>query len=409
MKILQINKYYYVRSGAEESMLNTCALLRKHGHQIIPFSMESEKNVDSEYRKYFVKSIEYDKEIDKSIFRKLYLGLKVIYSFEAKNKTLKLIDKTKPDIAHIHKFNNTLTPSILYGLKKRNVPIVQTLRDYRTVCPNYNLYDLNRGEVCEDCKGHRYFNAVRRKCQKSSYLVGLNIAIESYLYHFLRTYEKTIDLFIAPSDFLRKKMIEFGIDEKKIVHIPNFIRCEKYVPDYNGSDYILYLGRVEKHKGIKTLIDAVKSCGSAKLQIVGTGDYVNDMKKYVKENNISNVFLSGFKSGGDLLEVIKGSLFTIVPSEWYENNPRSVLESFASGKPVIGSKMGGIPELIDGGNDGLLFKTGDVNDLAGKINYMLNNKQIINEMGRNARKKIEENYNENVHYEKLMEAYKKVI
>ncbi|MFQ6126910.1 MAG: glycosyltransferase family 4 protein, partial [Candidatus Heimdallarchaeota archaeon] len=332
-----------------------------------------------------------------------------IYSLEARNKLLKLITRENPDIAHVHKFSNTLTPSILYALKKKNIPVVQTLHDYRTVCPNYNMYDFNRFELCEDCKGHKYFNAVRRRCQKSSYLIGLNIALESYLYHFLNTYESTIDLFISPSNFLKEKIIEFGIDKNKVICIPNFVNCGDYTPNYSNSNYILYFGRLEKHKGIKTLILAMKHVKNSMLYLIGSGNYRNEMEEYVRKNNIGNVAFSGFLERKQLIRLIKHSLFTILPSEWYENCPIAILESFALGKPVIGANIGGIPELVEDGSTGMLFDSGNVDDLAEKINYLLNNKGLAVEMGKNARKKVEGEYNKDIHYKRLMEAYKKVL
>jgi len=411
MKILQINKYYFVKGGSERYMLDVSSLLQNHGHQVIPFAMKHEKNVPTKYTKYFVEYIEFDRETKSSIFRKIKMGLKVIYSFEARNKLLRLIEKENPDIAHIHKFNNSLTPSILYALKKKDIPIVQTLHDYRTVCPNYNLYDFNKFAICEDCKGHKYFNALRRRCHEigPSYLVGLNIAIESYLYHFLKTYENTIDLFIAPSNFLMKKMIEFGIDRNKIIYIPNFVHCDRYIPNHRNSDFILYFGRLERHKGIKTLIAAMKYVKSSKLYITGEGFYRNELENYVQKNNIKNVTFSGYIPEKELTKLIKYSLFTIVPSEWYENCPMTILESFALAKPVIGADIGGIPDLVVNGFTGMLFESGNIEDLAEKINYLLNNKNLITELGRNAREKIEEKYNENEHYNMLMEAYNKVI
>lgn len=411
MKILQINKYYCVKGGSERYMFDVSSMLQNHGHQIIPFAMQHERNAPTEYSKYFVENIEFNREIKSSIFRKIYMGLKVIYSPEAKNKLSRLIEKTNPDIAHIHKFSNSLTPSILYALKKKDIPVVQTLHDYRTVCPNYNMYDFNRFEVCEDCKGHKYINALRRRCHEigQSYLVGLNIAIEAYLYHFLRTYEKTINLFISPSNFLMKKMIEFGVEKNKIIHIPNFIDCDKYIPNYSNSDYILYFGRVEKNKGVKTLIAAMKYVKSSELYIVGEGTYRNVLERYVEKNNIKNIFFLGYKTGEELEEVIQNCIFTIVPSEWYEPFGLVVLESHASGKPVVASRIGGLAKLIDNNVDGLLFEPGNVDDLAEKINYLLNNKNLVTEMGRNGRKKIEKKYDRDTHFNILMKAYSRVI
>jgi glycosyltransferase involved in cell wall biosynthesis len=411
MKILQINKYYYLKSGAERYMFDVSSLLQNRGHHVIPFAMRHEKNVPTKYSKYFVENIEFNREITSSIFRKLKMGLKVIYSFEARNNLLRLIEKENPDIAHIHKFNNSLTPSILYALKKKDIPVVQTLHDYRAVCPSYNLYDFNAFEICEDCKGHNYFNAVRRKCHEigASYLVCLNIAIESYLYHLLKTYESTIDLFIAPSTFLMRKMIEFGVDKDKIAYIPNFVNRDNYIPNYRNSNYILYFGRLERHKGIKTLIAAMNYVKSSMLYIVGRDGCRKELEQYIQENNIRNAVFLGYVSEKELIKVIKDSLFIVIPSEWYENCPMTVLESFALGKPVIGADIGGIPDLVDNEYTGILFERGNVEDLAEKINCLLSNKNSVVEMGKNARKKIEEEYNENEHYRGLMEAYSRVI
>lgn len=388
-------------------MFDLSSMLESHGHQIIPFAMKHEKNLPTEYSRYFVENIDYDKVIKEGIFKKMYAGLKSIYSLEARNKLLKLVRNENPNIAHVHKIRNTLTPSILCALKKERVPIVQTLHDYRVVCPNYNMYDPNMFKICEACRGHRYFNAVRMKCQKSSYLIGLNIAIESYLYHFLKTYENTIDLFISPSSFLRNKMIEFGIDKNKIVHIPNFINSNEYTPNYSNSNYILYFGRLEKHKGLETFIAAMKHVKTSKLYLVGEGSYRTMLERYSKKNNMKNVVFLGFVARKRLIELVRFSLFTVLPSEWYENCPMTILESFAFGKPVIGASIGGIPELVEDGSTGMLFDAGNAYDLAEKINYLLDNKNLAVEMGKNARKKVKEEYNEDVHYKRVAEAYKK--
>lgn len=409
MKILQVNKYYYPKSGSDRYVFDVSAMLQNRGHKVIPFAMKHENNVQTDYSTYFVENIDYETVIEKSIFTKIGAFFKVIYSLEARNKLLKLITRENPDIAHVHKFSNTLTPSILYALKKKGVPVVQTLHDYRTVCPNYNMYDFNRFELCEDCKGHRYFNAVRRRCQKSSYLIGLNIALESYLYHFLNTYESTIDLFISPSKFLKEKMIEFGIDENRVTCIANFVNYDDYTPNYSNSNYILYFGRLEKHKGIKTLVTAMKHVKNSMLYLIGSGNYRNEMEEYVNKNNIRNVKFFGFLERKQLIRLVKNSLFTILPSEWYENCPMTILESFALGKPVIGANIGGIPELVEDGSTGMLFDAGNVDDLAEKINYLSNNKNLVVEMGKNARKKVKEEYNEDAHYRRLMEAYKDML
>ena len=264
-------------------------------------------------------------------------------------------------------------------------------------------------KICEACRGHRYFNALRTKCQKSSYLVGLNIAVESYLYNLLGTYENTIDLFISPSNFVMKKVIEFGIDKEKVVCIPHFVRCDQYVPNYTDSNYILYFGRLEKHKGVKTLIEAIEGVREVRLYIVGEGTFRSELESYTKKNSMKNVFFFGYVPENELITLIRNCLFTVVPSEWYEPFGFTVLESFALGKPVIGADIGAIPDLVKDGYTGALFRPGYAKDLAEKINYLLGDKNLIPEMGKNARETVEKEYNADLHYERLMEAYKDVL
>ena len=409
LKILQINKYFYLKSGSERYMFNLSSLLESRGHQIIPFAMKHEKNLPTNYSRYFVENIDYNNVIRESFFKKIYAGFKSIYSSEARKKLLKLVGNKNPDIAHVHKISNTLTPSILYALKKKDIPVVLTLHDYRIVCPNYNMYDPNMFKICEACKGHKYFNAPRKKCQKSSYLVGLNIAVESYLYHLMGTYNNTIDLFIAPSNFVMKKVIEFGIDEEKVVFIPHFVRCDQYTPNYTNSNYILYFGRLEKHKGVRTLIEAIESIRDVRLYIVGEGTFRGELESYAKKSGMKSISFFGYKPENELINLISNCLFTVVPSEWYEPFGFTVLESFALGKPVIGADIGSIPDLVKNGYTGTLFRPGDVKDLAEKINYLLDNKNLISEMGKNARETVEKEYNADLHYERLMEVYEKVL
>lgn len=409
MRVLQVNKYYYPKSGSERYLFDVSALLQKHGHEVIPFAMKHKKNVETIYSKYFVENIDYETVIKKSVLYKMFAFFKIIYSFEAEKKIKNLIAIEKPDIAHVHKFSNTLTPSVLYGIKKFRIPIIQTLHDYRTICPNYNLFDFSKFRLCEECKGHHYFNAIKRRCQKSSMLIGLNVAMESYLYHFMQTYENTIDLFISPSNFMREKMVEFGVDKKKVIFIPNFINSSNYSPKYCDSNYILYFGRLEKNKGVQTLIKAMKYVKDCKLYLIGSGDYRIGLDRIIRNSLIKNVKFFGFLKREQLINLIRNSLFTVLPSEWYENCPMTILESFALGKPVIGANIGGIPELVDHGSTGLLFEPGNVKDLAEKINCLLQDKNRTVEMGKSARKKVEKNYNEEIHYRRLINAYEHVI
>ena len=408
MKILQVNKFFFPYGGAEQYMFSLSDLLTRKGHEVIHFSMNDPRNLPSEYAPYFIRNVDYKRPIG-SILKTGYVALRTLYSFEARRKLDKLLQNYPVDLAHIHNFSYHLTPSILTPLNDRAIPVVQTLHDYHIICPSHSLYDLTRMEVCEDCQGKRFRKAIRRKCIKGSRLKSLIGALEGYLAGYLSTYSTKIRMFISPSQSLREKVVEYGVAADKVTHISNFIDLQNFVPNFEGSDYFVYFGRLEEFKGVHTLISAFSIFRDAKLYVLGSGGMEDQLQKTVAANGLKNIHFLGFKQGNELKDIIRNSLCTICPSEWYENNPLSVLESFALGKPVIGASIGGIPELVEDGRTGLLFPSGHVAALAQKIEYCLRHRSLVRDMGRMARKRIEEIYNPAVHYSKIHDLYSEMI
>ncbi len=407
MKILQINKFYYLQGGAERSFFNLGKVLGAKKHEVIPFSMQHPQNKATSYSQYFVSCVDFN--TNGHFYPKLTMGIKSIYSVEARKKLSELIKTAKPDIAHIHAFCYQLTPSIFFALEQASIPIVQTSRNYKLICPNQRLFNLYSEKICEACKGGRYYKAISNKCIKNSYSASALGCMEAYIYHALGTYSKTINKIIAPSNFLRKKLIEFSLKPEQITHIPNFVNIQDYIPCFDYSDYFVYVGRLAALKGINTLVSAMKQIKGYKLYVVGTGELEAQLKDYVVVEGINNIKFLGYKQGNELKNILKNSMFSIITSQCYENCPNSVLESLALGKPVIGANIGGIPELINDGVDGLLFEPRNVDDLAAKIQYLLDNKHLLPEMGRQGRKKIEQKYNAQTHYERLMQLYESVL
>jgi glycosyltransferase involved in cell wall biosynthesis len=224
----------------------------------------------------------------------------------------------------------------------------------------------------------------------------------------MRVYDN-VDYFISPSDFLRDKMIEYGVSPERITRIPNFIALDQYAPLYTHGDYFLFFGRLHRFKGIMTLLEAMKFVDTSTLYVVGEGELRPQLESYAQEQGIGNVRFLGYQSGDDLKSIIANSMFSVIPSEWYENLPYAVLESFALGTPVIASNIGGMPELIAPGVDGVLFEAGNVHDLAEKIQYMIANSKALPEMGRQARAKIEREYDPHTHYERVMSIYRRLL
>lgn len=401
MKILIAHNCHYVGGGGDRVAWESSKLFENKDHIIIPFSMKNPKNWYTEYSKYFINEIDYSNI--KISFNNLKTAIKMIYSFEAKENIEKLIKATNPDIAHLHNIYGRLTPSILHSLKKYDVPIVLTLHDYKLICPSYSM--VNHGKICEKCKGGKYYRSIITKCHKNSLLASFLYCVETYLHKWMGIYINNIDYFISPSSFIMNKMIEFGMPSKKSIHIPNFIKANSYIPSFKTSDYFIYFGRVSHEKGIFTLIKSVEHLKSAQLFIAGDGSLRKDLETFVNENKMSNVKFLGHLMGEELAKTIRNASFTVLPSECYENCPMSILESFAFGKPVIGAKIGGIPEIIEDGKDGLLFEPNNSEDLTEKINYLLKNPSKVIEMGKNARKKVEQKYNDEIYYQKLMKLY----
>lgn len=408
MKILLANKFYYLKGGAERHFFDLKELLEKRGHKIIPFSMQDDKNLSSEYSKYFVSNI----NIEKSSFS--YEGLRaagrIIYSLEAKRKIKRLINGEKPDLAHIHNIYHQISPSILTVLKKVRIPIVMTVHDFKLMCPNYIFY--TQGEICEKCKKYRYYNCFFRKCVKNSYAASKINMLEMYFHKFLKIYKNNIDLYICPSNFVKEKLLQFGFNKDKITVLPHFIQQSSHIEqnNYSSDSYILYFGRLSKEKGVKVLLEAIKEIKNKgiKLKIAGSGPQEEDLKKYVEKEGLNDIIeFLGFLKKNDLKKVIKNSLFTILPSLSYESFGLSVLESYIQRKPVIVSKLGALSELVFEGKTGLLFESGNSNDLAIKIKNLLADKNLLLKMGENG-KKFSHKFTKEDYYKKLEEIYNKI-
>jgi len=402
VKVLQVNKFFYYKGGAEYIFFDTIKLLKKEGHAVIPFSMIHPHNLPSSFSKYFVSFVDLEGK-NMSLMKKIRNAGRIFYSFEAKRKLNKLIDKEKPDIAHLHNIHHQISPSILHVLKKKNIPMVMTLHDYKMVCPVYML--LSRGRVCERCKDGRYYWCMINRCTKNSYLKSLFNVIEMYLHHKLLHIFELVDVFISPSRFLKEKIEEMGF-KGKIIHLPNFLNPDLFEPFYGYKEKaIYYAGRLSEEKGLRTLIEAVKGL-NVQLKVIGEGPLRMELEKIGGKN----IYFMGYLPLEELKKVARDCIGMVIPSECYENNPRSVMEAFALGKPVIGARIGGIPELIKDGETGFLFEPGNVEDLREKITKLVSlSSAEIKQMGQRARHFVEENFNPESHYQKLMEIYDEVI
>jgi glycosyltransferase involved in cell wall biosynthesis len=362
-------------------------------------------NPHYQFQEYFVSNVDYEGAAGP--VSKAKAAMNILYSFEARKKMAALLEKFKPDVVHLNNFAHQISPSILDEIKKHQIPIVMTMRDYKMVCPSYGM--LADGKPCEKCQGGRYYYCGLNRCTKGSLFKSMVNVVEMYLHHrILHIYDK-IDLYISPSRFLKNKVLEMGL-KGEVVYLPNCVDVAGFEPAYEWQENsIVYVGRLSHEKGVQTLINAVKDIPGIQLKIIGDGPLKTDLENQIKAEQIKNVVFCGYKTGQALHDEIKNSMFLVIPSEGYENNPRTVIEAFALGKPAVGARIGGIPELVEDWETGLTYASGDKDDLKKKITLMNDNRDKISQMGKNARKLVEQNLNADIHYQNLIKIYKKAL
>jgi glycosyltransferase involved in cell wall biosynthesis len=411
LKILIINTYHHIRGGDSFHALNLGALLENSGHTVHYFAMQGKNNLPCPDERYFVGEIDYRQALKSSLTNGYRVLWRSLYSTEAKKSIAKQLDEVKPDIAHLHSIRHHLTKSILPEIAQRNIPIVWTLHDYKELCPNTSFYDGTR--ICEACKGKRYYSLIKKRCKKGSLLPSLVTYLEAHINDCLG-YDEFISLYISPSLFLRNKFIEYGYDSHKIRSFPNFLRLNDFVPDPAHEDYLLYVGRLEQEKGLKTLIEGFTRAAQAnphlRLKIAGNGSMEEELKSQLSIGNATSVEMVGFRQGQELRDLLQKAKAVIVPSEWYENYPFASLEAMACGKPVIASRIGGIPEQVEDEVTGFLFEPFNPASLSEKIEMLqgLSEKEIAL-MGQRAREAVEKHNAPDVYLDFILQVYNDLL
>lgn len=402
-KLLNINSYHYRRGGSDVVYFEHAALMEELGWKNAFFSMHHPKNIDSPWSKYFIDELEFGNTY--SFSEKVKMAGKVVFSIEAQKKLRHLTQDFRADIAHLHCIYHHLSPSILYTLNELGIPAIMTAHDLKIACPAYKM--LNNQGICERCKDGSVLNVVRYRCVRDSLAASAIVAIESGLHRTLNSYNRLLSKIVAPSRFFESKLIEWGTPSEKIIYIPNYVDPSKFTPKFTPGDYFLYFGRLAPEKGVRTLIDATTLAG-VELKIAGTGPLEAELKTYAKSNE--KITFLGFKSGQELHDIIKNSRAVILPSEWYENAPMSILESFALGKPVIGANIGGIPELITNNQTGWIFESKDVNALAKALSdCKLRGNDEISDMGKAARDFVSNKFTPSSYAEKMQALYNSIL
>ena len=391
MKILQINKFLYPKGGAETYFLELSKLLEQNGHEVIYFSQKNSKNITLKNEELFISDLDLSKFSFTSLFK---LG-RIFWSFKAARKISKLIKKEKPDIVHIHNIYHQISPSILKAIKKFNLPIVMTVHDFKLIIHDYTL----RADG-------------KKKTPKNSHIVDRLLKTEFAFHKFTKVYQKNIDLFITPSQFVRKKLIENGFDSKKIITVLHFTKAENVgAKKRKHQNYILSFGRLDESKGIDTLLKAFSRIADkkVKLKIAGTGDQEATLKALAQELEIDDrVEFLGHKTKAEVAEAISNCLFTVFPSRMHETFGLVISESFVLGKTVVASKVGAIPELVKNNKTGLLFNVDSAKGLATAIDSLLADRAKLKLLSKNAKAEAKK-YDSGKHYKKIISLYNKLI
>lgn len=358
MRVLQVNKFHWLKGGSERYYFDLQRELAARGHEVAVFASAHPSNEASPWSAFFVPHSDYQGAGPLQAWR---LARAVVDNREAAARLARLLDEFRPDVAHLHNVHHQLSPSILAPLAERGIPVVQTLHDYKWVCPAYLFH--SRGEVCTRCgPGARFAPVLTRRCLHDSFARSA-VAWFELTRSWRRGDARRVDAFLAPSRFLRDQVVAHGLPAERVRHEPYFLREADYRPADAPGSVFLYAGRLSREKGLPTLFAALERAPGVRLEVAGTGPLEEELRRDAAARTLPVTFL-GHLGAADLHAAIRRARAVVVPSAWYENFPYAVLEALALGVPVIGAAIGGIPEMIEEGVTGRLVPPGDVAALA---------------------------------------------
>lgn len=388
-----------MKGGAETVYFQERDMLLSEGIDIIEFSMKHEKNLVSKYADFFVDNVDYYQE--QTIKNKINTAVNFIHNSQACEKFKALLEQEQPDLVHFHNIYHQLTPSIIKVAKQFGCKTVLTAHDTKIACPSYTMY--RDGHTCEECVHGSVWNATKYRCQEGSLIKSVLLSVEATYQNISKNYQQ-LDAIVSPSRFLGR-FIQQKLPNNRVDVIVNGIDESVSLEGVSDQGYFLYLGRLSQEKGVPTLAKAHQlMTQTAGLKIVGDGPEFNQLKE-----TYPSAELLGFKRGEELLTLIKEAKAVIVPSECYENCSMSVIEAMSYGKPVIGSKIGGIPEQIRDGIDGYLFQAGNAQALANTLDLLVKEPNKTIDMGNNARERFLSKYTLTKHKYDLLNLYQELL
>lgn len=400
MRILYCNKYNYPFSGTEVYLFELMDLMRAQGHEVALFSMADPRGEPTAYDRHFVPHIDF--KAKGGWIEKARRAGHAIYSTDARRRMRAMIAEFRPDVAHVRNIYHHLSPSILWELRAQKIPVLYHLNDFKILCPSYNL--VSEGEACEACKGGAFRHVVTTKCYPG---LGarMMLATEAYAHRWLGTYRKCVDLFLAPSQFVRDKFVEHGWDGDRFTVLPHFQKIHPLRDSHGDDGPLLYFGRLSAEKGVDDLLRSMQKVPHMRLIIAGDGPQRRELQELAVSLGLSNVEFVGHVGWAERDALIARSRFTVLPSHAYETLGKTILESYAEGRTVVASDLGSRRELIDDGETGLLFRPGDVDELAGAIQALGSMPELAEKMGRAGWETVRRRHTPEGHYQKLLSLY----
>jgi len=404
MRILFCNKYNYPFSGTEVYLFELMERLRALGHEVALFSMSDPRGEPTPFDRHFVPHIDFKESC--GCWQKTRRSAHAIYSRDARRRIRAMIQEFRPDVAHVRNIYHHLSPSILWELKAQNIPVVYHLNDFKLLCPSYNL--VSRGEACEACKGGAFWHALTPQCYPG---LGARImlALEAYVHRWLGTYRKCVDLFLAPSQFVRDKFIEHGWERSKFEVLPHFQEIPEQQEQVRERAPLLYVGRLSAEKGVEDLLRAMQQVPEEQLVIAGEGPERERLQQTAASLGLANTRFVGRVGPGERDALIAKSRFTVFPSHAYETLGKTILESYAQSRPVIASDTGSRRELVLDGETGLLYPVGNVDALAAGIRMLGSRREFAESMGRSGLQLVRYRHRPDAHCAKLIAIYERLI
>jgi len=407
MKILYCNKYNFGFSGTEAYLFEAMELMRSRGHEVALFSMADSRGQATAYDHHFVPLTDF-KRAD-GLAKRARLGMQAIYSLEARKKIGAMIADFRPEVAHVRNIYHHLSPSILWEMKSRGLPVLYHLNDFKLICPSYNLVSSS-GEACERCKGGKFWNIVRERCYAGGMAASTVLAAEAYLHQKLGTYAECVDLILTPSAFAKQKLIENNWPSAKVQVLSHFQNLPLRSTSHPGNSApILYFGRLSPEKGVQDLLAAMVQLPSVKLNIAGDGPMRAELEGKVQKLGLNNVRFLGHISGPSLEDLIADCQFTVFPSRAYETFGKSILESYAHGRAVIASDLGSRREVVKDGETGILYPVKNVDQLAEAIALLYDRPSLSKRMGETGRDLVRDRYSQEEHFTQLSQIYEDLV